>query len=217
MDLKTNIKENKTTALPFFYAGPVKQVRITKDNIGQFKIIDNRTENIDFINDRKALERKMENYEKGIKDELTKKYSKRYDLTVLTYNQYIEPYHIVDGCHRIEAMRLMLKDGRIDGFTFWLIPANTIWLSSKEDAVRLNEMVNVELKKAGLPLWVKKFEHTIIDGKLTVWKNINIIDTGDINQPLQFGVDWNFNEGIDFAEDKELSELPKYGNLINNG
>jgi len=31
-----------------------------------------------------------------------------------------------------------------------------------------------ELVKAGLPLWVKKFEMVEIDGKLTVWKNINI-------------------------------------------
>jgi len=204
------------SALPFFYAGDVKKVRITKDNIDQFKIVDKRTEQLDFINDRKALEGKLERYEKGIKDELTLKYPERYDLTVLTYNQYFEPYHIVDGCHRIEAMRLMLKEGRIDGFTFWLIPANTIWLSSKEDAIRLNEMVNEKLKEAGLPLWIKKFEHTIIDGKLTVWKNINIIDTGDINQPLQFGVDWNFNEGINFAEEKELKNLPKWKDLIKN-
>jgi hypothetical protein len=208
---------SKAGTVPFYYAGEVLKVRITKDNIDQFKIVDKRTENEDFINDRKVLESKLENYEKGAKDVLTLKYPERYDLTVLTYNQYMDKYWIVDGCHRIEAMRQMLKDGRLEGFDFWLIPANTVWLDSRENAIRLNEMVNTELKKAGLPLWVKKFEMAEIDGKLTVWKNINIIDTGDINQPLQFGVDWNFNDGISFAENKELDELPKYGDLIKNG
>jgi hypothetical protein len=205
----------KAGAIPYFYPGEVYKIRVTKDNIDQFKLIDNRVDNDDFIMDRKMLEQRLENYEKGVKDELTQKYPERYDLTVLTYNQYVEPFHIVDGCHRIEAMRkTLLPEGRIEGFNFILIPANTIWLSSRENAIRLNEMIDKKLKEAGLPLWIKKFEHAIIDGKLTVWKNINIIDTGDVNQPLQFGVDWNFNEGIDFAENKELSELPKYRDLI---
>ena len=211
-----------------YFSGDVKKIRITKDNIDQFKIVDTRTENIDYINDRKALEKKLANYEKGIKDELTLKYPGRYDLTVLTYNQYAEPYTIIDGCHRIEAMRkTLLPEGIIDGFDFWLIPMNILIPENfeemseydkslvEEDAFRLNEMVNAELKIAGLPLWVKKFEFTRIDGNLVTWKNINIIDTGDINQPLQFGVDWWLNlKGLNFAQNKELKDLPKYKDLI---
>lgn len=212
-----------------YWAGEVKKVRITKDNIDKFNIIDTRTENIDYINDRKALEKKLTDYEKGVKDELTLRYPGRYDLTVLTYDQYKEPYTIIDGCHRIEAMRkVLLPEGIIDGFDFWLIPSNILIpdpgyekLSEfekkqlEEDAFRLNQMVDNELKIAGLPLWLKKFEFTLIDGILVAWKNINILDTGDTNQPLQFGVDWWLNlKGLSFAKDKELSQLPKYKDLI---
>jgi hypothetical protein len=203
-----------------WFPAEVKQVRITKDNIDQFKIIDKRVDNIDYINDRKALEVKLANYEKGIIDELTKVYPERYDLTVLTYNQYFDPYVIIDGCHRIEAMRkVLLPEGIIDGFTFWLIPSNT-WAEpngdmTEDEAVRLRDMCDENLKKAGLPKWVNKFYHTNIDGNLVAWKNINIIDTGDINQPLQFGVDWKLNQnGWNFAEGKELKNLPKWKDLI---
>ena len=217
-----------TGAIPFYYAGEVLKVRITKENIDQFRIWDTRTENIDYINDRKALEKKLVNYEKGVKDELTLRYPGRYDLTVLTYSQYEDPYLIIDGCHRIEAMRkVLLPEGLVDGFDFWLIPTNILipqdWgklseqekKSLEEDAFRLNEMVNTELKIAGLPLWVKKFEFAKINGELVAWKNINIIDTGDITQPLQFGVDWWLNlRGINFAQNKELKDLPRYRDLI---
>jgi len=198
-----------------YYAGEVIKIRIDKNNIDQFYIYDDRQERVDFILDRKALEKKLIDFENG-KNSLPN-YKERYDLSVLTYTQYKEHYLINDGCHRIAAMRLMLKEGRIDGFNFILIPTNILGAENKEDAFRLNEMVDEKLKEAGIPLWVKKFEFTEIDGKLVAWKNINIIDTGDINQPLQFGVDWKLNEGIDFANNKELSELPKYGDLIKNG
>ena len=197
-----------------YYSGPVVKYRITPDNLKQFFIRDGRTKQPDYIIDRKALEGKMEKYEKGEIDELTKKYPGRYDLTVLTYTQYDPPYTINDGCHRITAMRTTLFPDIIPGFTFWLIPSNVAGAQTKDEAFRLNEMVDEELKKAGLPLWVKKFDFTEIDGKLVAWKNINIIDTGDITQPLQFGVDWFLNEGRDFAEDKELKDLPRWKDLI---
>ena len=196
-----------------YYSGKVIKIRITPENIGDFKIQDHRTEDIDYINDRKALEKKIIDYSAGKKDELTIKYPQRYDLTVLTYDQYGEPYWIIDGCHRIEAMnKTLLKE--IGGFDFWLIPSNILGAETKEEAYRLNKMVNKELAEAGLPLWVKKFDFADIDGKLIAWKNINIIDTGDISQPLQFGVDWKLNEGIEFAKDKELKDLPKWRDLI---
>jgi hypothetical protein len=195
-----------------YYAGEVIKIRITKDNIDQFYIYDDRQDREDFILDRQALEKKMIDYENG-KNALPN-YPERYDLCILTYTQYKDPYLINDGCHRITAMRLMLKEGRIDGFDFYLIPTNILGAETKEDAFRLNEMVNEKLKQAGLPLWVKKFEFAEIDGKLVAWKNINIIDTGDINQPLQFGVDWKLNEGINFAEGKELKDLPRWKDLI---
>jgi hypothetical protein len=195
-----------------YYPGKVLKYRITSKNIDKFTIIDTRTEQESYIKDRQALEKKMTAYEKGEIDELTKRYPGRYDLTVLTYDQYKEPYTIIDGCHRIEAMKRLLPE--IGGFTFWLIPSNVWGPQNKEEVFRLNEMVNDLLKKAGLPLWVKKFDFVEIDGKLTAWKNINIIDTGDISQPLQFGVDWNLNEWTDYAEDKELKDLPKWADLI---
>ena len=88
-----------------FYAGEVKKIRITPDNIDMFDMVDKRVDQIDYINDRKALEKKMTAYAKGEVDDLTKVYPERYDLTVLTYNQYAEPYLIIDGCHRLEALR----------------------------------------------------------------------------------------------------------------
>jgi hypothetical protein len=201
-----------------FFPGKVLQFRITPDNLKQFFIRDGRTKQPDYIIDRKAIEQKMIRYEKGEVDELTKRYLGRYDLTVLTYTQYEDPYTINDGCHRITALRTTLFPKKlIDGFTFWLIPSNIAGAETKEEAYRLNEMVNEELKKNGLPLWVKKFEFCEINGKLTAWKNINIIDTGDINQPLQFGVDWKLNEGINFAENKDIKDLPKWADLIKVG
>jgi hypothetical protein len=197
-----------------FYGGKVTKIRITADNIEQFHIVDKRTEQVDYINDRKALEKKIEAYEKGEKDDLTKRYPERYDLTVLTYNQYEDPYTIIDGCHRIEAMKRLLK-GKIDGFDFWLIPSNIAGAQTQDEAFRLNEMVDKELKRVGLPLWVKKFDFADIDGTFVAWKNINILDTGDTSQPLQFGVDWFLNvPGRDFAKNKELEELPRWKDLI---
>jgi len=204
-------------------SGKVIKFRITPENISQFKIFDTRTEKPEYIADRKSLEQKMIDYEKGIKDELTKKYPERYDLTVLTYTQFelYPPYVINDGCHRIEALRKTLFPQKlIDGFTFWLIPTNIpipsyfLYNPSEKDAYKLNNDINKKLKRAGLPLWVKKFDFCDIDDKLVAWKNINIIDTGDINAPLQFGVDWKLNEGIYFADGKELDELPHYKDLI---
>jgi len=198
-----------------YYAGKVIKMRITPDNLKQFKIVDDRTEREDYIQDRKALEKKIKGYQNGEIDDLTKQYPQRYDLTVLTYTQYEEPYLINDGCHRIMALRTTLfPEKLIPYFDCWLIPSNVAGATTKEEAIRLNKMVDEELKKAGLPLWVKKFEFKEIDGKLVAWKNINIIDTGDINQPLQFGVDWFLNEGRDFAEDKELKDLPRWQDLI---
>lgn len=208
------LKENPRNNY-MFYAGDVIKFRITPDNLKLFRIVDDRTKKPDYILDRQALERKMTAYEKGEIDELTKVYPERYDLTVLTYTQYEEPYLINDGCHRIMALRTTLFPKKIiPGFTFWLIPSNVAGVQTKEEAYRLNEMVNEKLKEAGLPLWVKKFEFTEINGKLTAWKNINIIDTGDISQPLQFGASWFLNKGIDFAENKELKHLPRWKELI---
>ena len=111
-------------------------------------------------------------------------------------------------------MRRLLKEGKVEGCDFWLIPTNILGAKTHEDAFRLNEMVDEELKKAGLPLWVKKFDFRKIDGRFTAWKNINIINTGDVNQPLHFGVDWFLNEGKDYADDKDLKDLPRWGDLI---
>lgn len=206
-----------------YFPGEVFQIRITKENIDQFRYVDKRTDNIDFINDRKALEKKLEDYEKGVKDELTLKYPERYDLTVLTYNQYEDPYLIIDGCHRIEAMKkVLLPQNIIEGFTFWLVPSNCwgqdengYFEITEEEAFRLRDMTDQALEENGLPKWVNKFYFTKIDGVLVAWKNINILDTGDINQPLQFGVDWKLNiKGCNFAENKEIKDLPKFKDLV---
>lgn len=196
-----------------YYIDTVKKIRITKDNLHKFYYNDNRIERPDYIADRKALEKKMTDYENGINE--LKDYPERYDLSVLTYNQYEEPYLIIDGCHRIEAMKRLLPERKITGFDFYLIPTNILGAETPEDAYRLRDMCDEELKKAGLPLWVNKFYFMEIDGNLTAWKNINIIDTGDTNQLLQFGVDWKLNvPGRDFAKNKELKDLPKWGDLV---
>ena len=126
-----------------YYAPSVIKVRITKDNIDQFYIIDDRTKREDFIIDRKALEQKMIDWENGINR--MPEYKERYDLSVLTYTQYEKPYLINDGCHRIEAMRHMLADGRIEGFNFILIPTNILGPKDKEDAYILDDIVNEKL------------------------------------------------------------------------
>lgn len=169
-------------------------MRITPENIGQFYIIDHRLKQKEFIDDRKVLEQKIINYEKGITNELTEKYPERYDLNVLTYSQNAKPWLINDGCHRIEALRRLLKRGDITGFDVWLIPSNIIGATTKREALLLNKLVNKELEKAGLPLWVKKFDYEERDGKLIAWKNINLIDTGGEDKRLQYGVNWFLNE-----------------------
>jgi len=197
-----------------YYVPPIIKIRITKDNLDKFYYHDPRIEREDFIADRKALEKKMADDENGVIDELTKTYPERYDLTVLTYNQYEPNYLIIDGCHRIEAMKRLLE-GRIEGFDFWLIPSNILGAETEEDAYRLRDMVDAELDKVGLPRWVNKFYYVKREGHLVAWKNINILDTGDISQPLQFGVDWKLNiQGRDFALNKELKDLPKWKDLV---
>ncbi len=200
------------------YYDNVIQFRVTPENLGLFRYVDDRTEREDYIKDRQALEKKMIAYEKKGKET----YPGSYDITVMTYDQYEEPYLINDGCHRMQALkRTLFPKKLIKGFTFWLIPTNVLGVKdkamipqAKKWVFEINERINKKLIDAGLPLWVKKFEFTKIDGKLVAWKNINIINTGDINQPLQFGVDWKLNEGTDFAKDKKLEDLPKWADLI---
>lgn len=196
-----------------YHSGEVLKIRVTPENIDEFYYVDDRTERADYIADRKALEKKMIAYEGG-----KETYPGSYDITVLTYTQYQKNYLINDGCHRMQALRRTLFPKKlIDGFTFWLIPTNILGAMNKEEAFKLNELVNEEIKKAGLPLWVKKFEFADIDGKLVAWKNINIIDTGDTSSLLQFGVDWFLNEDLNFAKNKDIKDLPRWGDLIKNG
>ncbi len=197
-----------------YYSGDVLKIRVTPENIDQFYYVDDRTEREDYIKDRQALEQKMIAYEK----EGRETYPGSYDITVLTYTQYQKPYLINDGCHRMQALkRTLFPKKLIDGFTFWLIPTNILGAETKEDAYKLNKQVDDKLIEAGLPLWVKKFEFCEIDGKLTAWKNINIINTGDTNELLQFGVDWKLNQNMNFAKKHNIEELPKWGDLIKYG
>jgi hypothetical protein len=133
-------------------------------------------------------------YEKGEVNELTAKYPGRYDLTVLTYSQDKPLWLINDGCHRIEALRRLLKQGDIDGFNVWLIPSNIIGATTKKEALMLNEMVKKRLDEAGLPHWVLKFDYELVDGKLFAWKNLNLIDSGGEDTRRQYGVNWFLNE-----------------------
>ena len=193
-----------------YYAGDVLKIRVTPENLDKFYYVDDRTERPDYINDRKALEKKMIDYENG-----KETYPGSYDITVLTYTQYQKDYLINDGCHRMQALkRTLFPKKLIDGFTFWLIPTNILGVTTKEEAYDLNAQVDKKLKEAGLPLWVKKFEFCEIDKKLTAWKNINIINTGNTDEMLQFGVDWFLNESKNFAEKINIIELPKWGDLI---
>ena len=196
-----------------YYAGDVIKIRVTPENLDQFYYVDDRTERDDYIKDRQALEKKMIDYENG-----KETYPGSYDITVLTYTQYQKNYLINDGCHRMQALkRTLFPKKLIDGFTFWLIPTNILGATNKEEAYKLNAEVDKKIEEAGLPLWVKKFEFCEIDGKLTAWKNINIINTGDTNSLLQFGVDWKLNEYKNFADNIDIIELPRWGDLIKHG
>jgi len=174
----------------------VYKIRITKDNINQFYALEWRKGQKVFWKDVKVLVKKMVKYAKGKKSKLTKVYPERYDLTVLTYSQNKKPWCINDGSHRIEAMKIILKRGLLDGFDFYLIPSNVLGARTKEEAYKLNEIVNKELDKYGLPHWVKKFDFENRNGKLIAWKNINLIDSGGQDTRRQYGIDWFLNDGI---------------------
>lgn len=181
----------------------VLKYKITPENIDQFYIIDHRLDHQEFIDDRKVLENKIINYVKGIPNELTDQYPERYDLTVLTYSQNAKPWLINDGCHRITALREIFKRGDIDHFDVWLIPSNIIGATTKKEALMLNQMVKRALTKAGLPHWVQKFDYEERKGKLVVWKNINLIDTGGKDTRLQYGVNWFLNEDYQNKDDTD--------------
>lgn len=180
----------------------VYKIRITIQNINDFYAVDWRKEQKVFKKDVNRLVKKMVGYAEGKESKLTKVYPERYDLTVLTYDQYVRPYCILDGSHRLEAMKIIFKKKLLDGFDFWFIPSNINGrLKTKKEAYELNAVVNKELDKYGLPHWIKKFDFEDRGGKLIAWKNINLIDTGNRDKRKQYKIDWFLNEGAVVRKD----------------
>jgi len=183
----------------------VIKFKFTPENIDQFYAYDWRKDTDEFKKDVQVLVKKMVDYQKGIKNELTKRYPGRYDLTVFTYSQNVEsaPHLINDGSHRLEALKIIFQNKLLKNFDAYLIPSNILGAITKEEAYTLNRIVNKELDKYGLPHWVKKFDFEDRDGKLIAWKNINLIDTGGKDTRKQYGIKWFLNEDKQNADDTD--------------
>lgn len=174
----------------------VVNIRFTAENTPLFHATDWRLGEKIFWDDVKILIKKMVAYQKGKKNELTKRYPGRYDLTVFTYSQDApdSPRLINDGSHRLQALNIIFKKKMLKYFDAWLIPSNIIGAETHREALFLNDHVNKELDKVGLPHWVKKFDFEMRGDQLVAWKNINLIDTGGEDTRLQYGVNWFLND-----------------------
>jgi len=169
------------------------RIKITPKNLKKFKIIDDRIKHPKFIKDRKYLEKEIVAFRSG--NNTKKDYPERYDLTVFTYNQFEKPYLIVDGSHRLEALKQIFKRKELGGFDAILLPSNVLGANTPKTRVMLSRALDRLLKKEKLPLWIKKYDFEFQyyeslsstlnlesngqGGKIFVsWSNKNFIDSG---------------------------------------
>ena len=173
-------------------------LKITPENIKDFKIIDERTEHKKFIKDRKFLEKEMVAFQKG--NNTRKDYPGRYDLTVFTYNQFEKDWLIVDGSHRLEGLKQIFERKELKEFDVILIPSNVLGAKTLQERATLSRRLDALLIKDGLPTWVKKYDFVVSynesvastlmlksDYEPTIeyksWSNKNRIDEGSEEAP----------------------------------
>ena len=173
-------------------------LKITPENIKDFKIKDERTEHPKFIKDRKFLEKEMVAFQKG--NNTRKDYPGRYDLTVFTYNQFEKDWLIVDGSHRLEGLKQIFERKELKEFDVILIPSNVLGAKTLQERATLSRRLDALLIKDGLPTWVKKYDFVInynesvasslmlkSDYEPTIehksWSNKNRIDEGSEDEP----------------------------------
>jgi len=188
----------------------IVKIKITPKNIDKFRIKDDRLKHPDFIKDRKFLEDEMVLFQKGQNTQPF--YADRFDLTVFTYNQFEEPYLIVDGSHRIEGLKQLFKRGFM-GFDTILLPSNVLGAKNPAERVALSRKLDELLAREGLPLWIKKYDFAfeqyqplssfleVTSGAKTEfvsWSNKNFIDSGGRNKTR-----------LTLDEYAKLRELPK--------
>jgi len=173
------------------------ETKIIPDNIDRYKIIDRRLKHPKFIKDRKYLEKELVNFQKG--NNSKPEYPERYDLTVFTYNQFEPPYLIVDGSHRIEALKEAFKRGEIKEFKAILLPSNVLGADTAQKRDIFSRKLDQLLRDKGLPTWIKKYDfeivlHETIESLVNIseesnevefrsWSNKNRIDTGREDAP----------------------------------
>jgi len=126
-----------------------------------------------------------------------KRYPNRYDLTVFTYNQFEPPYLIVDGSHRIEALKRIFKKGKLKEFNVILIPSNVLGARTLQQRINFSLRLDQLLREKGIPTWVKKYDFEVKESisiqsllgideemdtaEIVSWSNKLIIDSGDPN------------------------------------
>jgi len=157
----------------------IYRVRITKDNINQFTKEDKRVGSERFNKEKDWLKNEILDFIKGV-GKKNKEYPERYDLTVMSFHHYKKPYFLLDGSHRIEAIRELLEDGKIEGFDVILLPDNMISRKNTwEQLSKQNKLLDKMLKEEGLPLWVKKHDFLQTkDGHWIGWVNERAINSG---------------------------------------
>lgn len=168
------------------------RAKITPKNIGKFWIKDDRLKHPVFIKDRKYLEKELVSFQTGNNTDL--EYPDRYDLTVLTYNQFEKEWLIIDGSHRIEGLKRIFKRKELKSFDAILLPSNILGADTKEARVAFSRRLDTLLQEEGLPLWIKKYDFAFTPESISsilgmsqdarnfvAWSNKNLIDSGGKN------------------------------------
>jgi len=169
----------------------VIRYKFTPENIGKFYVNDTRVKKDRFKKELQGIKGAILNMGN---DPKTKWYPERYDLTVFTYDQNEnKPFLIIDGSHRLEALKEIFKEGTLDHFDAIFIPSNLLYFNmTPKEMLEMNRKLDTELRKEGIPIWVKKYDYTDealenVDGKIRVysrkniWINKNLIDSGGRN------------------------------------
>jgi len=176
----------------------IVRIKITPKNLKKFRMIDKRVKYPKFIKDRKFLEKEMVAFQTG--HNTRPDYPERYDLTVFTYNQFEKEWLIVDGSHRLEALKRIFKRKELKEFDAILIPSNVLGADTLEKRVVLSRVLNKLLIKEGLPHWIKKYDFDLRENrkmteilllktdfpskvKIEGWSNKNRIDEGKGTAP----------------------------------
>ena len=168
------------------------RIKFTPENINDFYIKDKRVGTPRFKEELQGVKGAMLEMKTSPK---TKWYSERYDLTVFTYDQNTDkPHLIIDGSHRLEALKEIFKEGTSNFFEAILIPSNILYFNiTPTEILEENRKLDKELEKEGIPTWVKKYDYDeealesvdgriIVYGKRNIWVNKNLIDSGGKNK-----------------------------------